>query len=177
MMHEGRKERAMTGFGIRKLVTAVSVAALLVSSIAPSAALATGGHRDHGGRHTYYAGHGGHDRHYRHRRHYRHDYGYRRHHRHWRYRHRHHRHGDGAWVVGALAGALVLGALLSRPAPPRRPHVYRGPGGAPLGNCLTTTGTGIWYGRPAQFQGTMCYDSAGNAFVIPGSERFVGYLR
>ena len=78
----------------------------------------------------------------------------------------------------ALAGAVVLGDLLSRPAPaPTRPPVLRSPTGAPLGGCMTTTGTGTWYGRPAQFSGTMCYDPAGRAYVLPNSKQFVGYLR
>ncbi len=78
----------------------------------------------------------------------------------------------------ALAGAVVLGSLLSRPAPaPTRPSVLRSPAGAPLGGCITTTGTGTWYGRPAQFSGTMCYDPAGRAYVLPNSKQFVGYLR
>ncbi len=87
-------------------------------------------------------------------------------------------------VLGVLAGAVVLGTLLSQPPPAparpptlRSPPVLRSPSGAPLGGCLRTTGTGTWYGRPAQFSGTMCYDPAGRAYVIPGSERFVGYLR
>ena len=82
-------------------------------------------------------------------------------------------------VLGVLAGAVVLGALLSRPAPAPTyaPAVPRSPTGAPLGGCLRTTGTGTWYSRPAQFSGTMCYDPAGRAYVLPGSERFVGYLR
>ncbi len=81
-------------------------------------------------------------------------------------------------VLGVLAGAVVLGSLLSHPAPaPARPAVLRSSSGVPLGGCLQTTGTGAWYGRPAQFSGTMCYDPAGRAYVLPGSERFVGYLR
>ena len=189
---------------MKKLITAVTVAALLASSVVPSA-LASGGHRHHGiGYGTgYYSGYGyGHRPYYgyRYRRHggywpsYRHRppghyrpwrYG---HYRPWRYgRHRHyrHRHGgyyyyrsDGTVLLGVLAGAVVLGTLLSRPAPPpARPPVLRGPSNVPLGNCLRTTGTGTWYGRPAQFIGTMCYDPAGRAYVLPGSERFVGYLR
>jgi len=153
---------------MRKLITALAISTLLASGIA-SPVLAGGSHRHHGGGygHSYYAGHN-----FKHRPYY----GY-------RYRNRGHRHGghyyfsgDGAVVLGVLAGALVLGALLSRPAPPRRP-VLRSPAGAPLGGCLRTTGTGTWYGRPARFSGTMCYDPAGRAYVLPGSERFVSYLR
>jgi hypothetical protein len=174
---------------MRKLITAVAVAALLASAAAPPA-LARGGHRDHGIWHSpaYHTG-----SYFKHRPYYgsRHRYwrqwpGYR--YRHWppghrRYRHHGHGgyyyfHGDGAVVLGVLAGALVLGALLSRPAPaPARPPVLRSPAGAPLGGCLRTTGTGAWNGRPARFTGTMCYDPAGRAYVLPGSARFVGYLR
>ncbi len=151
---------------MKKLITAVAAAALLASSASPPA-LASGGHRHHGiwPSHSYYAGH-----YFRHRPYY-------------GYRHRHHRRGghyylrgDGAVVLGILAGAVILGSLLSRPTPARAP-VLRSPTGAPLGGCIATTGTGTWYGHPAQFSGTMCYDPAGRAYVLPGSERFVGYLR
>ena len=151
---------------MRKLITAVMVAALLASGAA-APVLAGSGYRQHGlwSGHSYYTGY------------------YSKHRPYYGYRYRRHRHGghyyfdgDAAVVLGVLAGAVVLGALLSRP-PPARPPVLRSPTGAPLGNCLRTTGTGTWYGRPAQFTGTMCYDPAGRAYVLPGSERFVGYLR
>ncbi len=168
---------------MKKLITTVTVAALLAASAA-APALAGFGHRHHGFR-SGPAIHG--DSYFRYRS------GYRsrdRHHSRYRYRPRY-RHGgsfylsgDGAVVLGVLAGAVVLGSLLSHPAraparPPllRSPPVLRSPNGAPLGGCLGTTGTGTWYGRPAQFSGTLCYDPAGRAYVIPGSERFVGYLR
>ncbi len=158
---------------MRKLITTVMVAALLASGAAPTA-LAGGGQRHSGIRHgsTYYAG-----SYFKHRPYY--GNRYRHHYRH-RYRHGgyYYFHGDGAVVLGVLAGAVVLGALLSQPAPaPARAPVLRSPTGAPLGGCLRTTGTGAWNGRPAQFTGTMCYDPAGRAYVLPGSERFVGYLR
>ena len=165
---------------MRKLITAVMVAALLASVAAPTA-LARGGQRYYGSGygHSYYGGH-----YFKYRPYYGHY--QRRHYGYWRpYRHRyrHYGHGgytyfdgDAAVVLGVLAGAVVLGALLSRPSPPRAP-ILRSPTGAPLGGCLRTTGTGAWNGRPAQFSGTMCYDPAGRAYVIPGSERFVGYLR
>ncbi len=154
---------------MRKLITAVTLAALLASAAAP-AALARGGQRHHGTWHgtAYYAGsyfkpwpyYG-----YRYRRH--------------RYRHggAFYFRGDGAVILGVLAGAAVLGALLSRPPVPRSPPVLRSSTGAPLGGCLRTTGTGTWYGRPARFSGTLCYDPAGRAYVLPGSARFAGYLR
>ncbi len=173
---------------MKKLITTMAVAALLAGSAAPPV-LARGGQRDHGiwQSPAYHAG-----SYFKHRprygyrqRYWRHWPGYRYRHRppgHYRHRHGHggyyYFHGDGAVVLGALAGAVVLGTLLSRPAPaPSRPPVLRSPTGAPLGGCLQTTGTGAWHGRPAQFSGTMCYDPAGRAYVLPGSERFVGYLR
>ena len=152
---------------MRKLITAVLVATLLASGAA-APVLAGTGYRHHGNGygHSYYGGN-----YFKHR-----PYG--------GYRYRHHGHGghyyfdgDAAVVLGVLAGAVVLGALLSQPPPPVRAPVLRSPSGAPLGGCLRTTGTGAWYGRPARFSGTMCYDPAGRAYVIRGSERFVGYLR
>ncbi len=151
---------------MRILVTAVLVAALLAGGAVPSV-LAGSGHRHHGTGYgnSYYAGH------------------YSKHRPYYGYRYRHHGHAghyyfnsDAAVVLGVLAGAVVLGALLSRPTL-TRPSVLRSPTGAPLGNCIATTGTGIRYGRPAQFSGTMCYDPAGRDYVLPGSVRFVGYLR
>ena len=151
---------------MRRLITSVLVAALLAGgTVAP--VLADGGHRHHGSGygHSYYGG-----SYFKHRPHH----GYRRgHHRH---RGGYHISGDGAVVLGILAGTVILGSLLSRPTS-TRPPTLRSPTGAPLGNCLATTGTGTWNGRPARFSGTMCYDPAGRAYVLPGSERFVGYLR
>ena len=165
---------------MKKLITAVTMAALLASGAAPTA-LAQGGPR-HAGIWHGTADHAGST--FKHRPTYGHyqrrHYGYGR-----PYRHRYHGvggafyfRGDAAVVLGVLAGAVVLGALLSQPAPARpRAPVLRSPTGAPLGGCLRTTGTGTWYGRPARFSGTLCYDPAGRAYVLPGSARFVGYLR
>ena len=164
---------------MRMLTTAAAIAALLAGGAALPV-LADGGQRHHGIQHgqSHFAG-----SYFKHQPYY----GYR--HHYWRqwpgYRYRHYRHGgtyyfrgDGAVVLGALAGAVVLGSLLSRPSPaPTRPPVLRSPTGAPLGGCITTTGTGTWYGRPAQFSGTMCYDPAGRAYVLPNSKQFAGYLR
>ncbi len=143
---------------MRKFSTALMVAALLASGAA-APVLAGGGPRHHG----FWSGHSYNSGHY--------------------FRHRHHRRGgsfyfrgDAAVVLGVLAGAAVLGALLSRPAPARA-GVPRSPTGVALGGCLRTTGTGTRNGRPARFSGTLCYDPAGRAYVIRGSARFVGYLR
>jgi hypothetical protein len=76
-----------------------------------------------------------------------------------------------------LAGAVVLGALLSQPRPAfAGPAVLRSPSGAALGNCVQTTGTGTWNGRPARFAGTLCSDPAGQAYVVNDSVRFLMYL-
>ena len=99
--------------------------------------------------------------------------------RHTRYR-GHRGYGHGYAVLGALAGAVVIGSLLARPAyyppPPARaaPALPVPPG---LSGCLPTTGTGLYHGRPAQFGGTMCYDRFGQGYVLDGSVRFQGYLR
>lgn len=95
----------------------------------------------------------------------------------WRHRHHgHHGHGHHyAWVGAAFAGGLLLGHLLT-------PRYYHPPPPAPVAyvprwrNCIQTTGTGTLEGRPALYEGTMCYDFAGRAYIIRGSERFVGYL-
>ncbi len=152
---------------MRMLITAVTVAVLLASTAA-APVLAGGGHGRHGIWYgsTYNSGY-----YSKHRS----SYGYR-YRRHGRGGYYYYDDGDAAVVLGVLAGAVVLGALLSRPAP-ARPATLRGATGAPLGGCLQTTGTGTWYGRPARFSGTMCYDPAGRAYVIPGSARFVAYLR
>jgi hypothetical protein len=93
--------------------------------------------------------------------------------------HGHHKYRyDGAAV---FAGGLLLGALIGHLATPRPaytappPAVYAPPPPA-LGNCRTIYGTGYHNGRPAEFQGTGCYDAWGNLNVLPGSERFLRYL-
>ncbi len=159
---------------MKKLVAALAVAALLLTGAAPPA-FAGYRYKQHGFGDGY-SNYGGH--YYKYRPYYRYGYGHRYNYRHHGYGGSYYFHGDGAVVLGVLAGAVVLGALLSQPAPARpRAPVLRSPTGAPLGGCLRTTGTGTWYGRPAQFSGTMCYDPAGRAYVLPGSARFVGYLR
>jgi hypothetical protein len=165
---------------MKKLTAVLAAAALLAIAVA-SPALA--GYRY---KHSGYYGHGG--NYYNYRPYYRYGYG-----RHYGYR-RHgygysgfYGHGDAAVVVGVLAGAVVLGALLSQPRPvyaspvyarpaPVRAAVFRSPSGAALGNCVETLGTGTWNGRPARFAGTRCTDAAGQAYVIDDSVRFLMYL-
>ena len=105
---------------------------------------------------------------------------------HYRYGHHHgHHHGHGLIIVGALAGGLLLGHLLTRPAyyPPRpvyyqpRP-VYVAPPAPAITHCRPTTGTSITPdGRRAEYGGTMCYDTYGRAHILPQSVHFRGYLR
>ena len=177
---------------MKKLVAVLAAAALLVTAAAPPAfAGYRYKQRGFGPGSSYYGGHnykyrpytrygssyyGGHN--YKYRPYTRHGYGY-------QYKRRHHGnyygyyygHGDAAVVLGVLAGAVVLGALLAQPSPAPAYAPYPARRQPALGNCLQTPGTGSWYGRPARFTGTMCYDPAGQAYVIPGSERFIGYLR
>lgn len=122
---------------------------------------------DHG-RHRRHDGHRGYQHHYQHNHHVR----VHRHRpaRHFKRRHRrvHRRHTSFSLVIGL---------------PPPRPHYYRyaptyyAPPAPAAGGCLATTGTGYVDGRLAQFAGTMCYDRYGRGYIVPGSQRFVGYLR
>ncbi len=157
---------------MKKLIAVLAAAALLVSAAAAPAFAGTR-YKNHGFGHgySYYGGH-----YYKYRPYYRYGYG-----RHYGYRRHGYGHigihGDAAVVLGVLAGAVVLGALLSQPRPaPARPAVLRSPSGAPLGNCAQTTGTGTWNGRPAHFAGTLCTDPAGRSYVVNDSVRFLMYL-
>ena len=162
---------------VKKLVAVLAAAAFLVTAVAPPAFAGTRyRHSGSGHGYSYYGGH-----YYKYRPYYRHGYG-----RHYGYR-RHgygyvRLHGDGAVVFGVLAGAVVLGALLSQPRPvsarpaSARPAVLRSPSGAALGDCVQTLGTGTWNGRPARFAGTRCTDAAGQAYVVNDSVRFLMYL-
>jgi hypothetical protein len=98
--------------------------------------------------------------------------GYGQHHGH--YRHGHHG-GHGAAVFGALLGGLLIGNLIAQASSP--PPRYRPAPQPALGNCRYTTGRAYLNGRLARFGGTMCYDGYGNAYIVTGSEHFIGYLR
>ncbi len=97
-----------------------------------------------------------------------------------RHGHRHHGHGhhndEAVYLIGGLVGGLVLGSLLTRASTPPPPR-YTVPTQPALGGCRPVTGTGYLNGYPARFSGTMCYDRYGNAYILSGSERFLGYLR
>jgi hypothetical protein len=163
---------------MQKTIATLLAAALIFTAASPALA-GYGGSKRYGGGHYKPYRYGGHSYSYRHYRPY---YGYGGRHGYSRhYRHRGYRgHGHGYAVFGALAGAVVLGSLLARPPayypPPARavPALPVPPG---LSGCLPTTGTGLYYGRPAQFSGTMCYDRFGQGYVLGGSVRFLGYLR
>ncbi len=160
---------------MKKLIAVLAAAALLVSAAAPSAFAGTR-YKHHGFGHgySYYGGH-----YYQYRPYYRYGYGHRYKYRRHGYGHNgFHGHGDAAVVLGVLAGAVVLGALLSqpRPAPAYAPAVPRSPSGAALGNCAQTTGTATWNGRPARFAGTLCSAPAGRSYVVNDSVRFLMYL-
>jgi hypothetical protein len=94
------------------------------------------------------------------------------------YGHRGHGHhnNEAAYLVGGLLGGLLLGSLVARASAPPPPRYYAPPQPA-LRGCRPTTGTGYLNGRPAEFGGTMCYDAYGNAYILRGSEYFIGYLR
>jgi len=159
---------------MKRAIATLTAAVLLLAS---TPAWAGGyGHR--------HRGHGYHEK----------SYGYHGYRGHRSYGHRSHgrRHGDdGALFAGVLAGGLVLGYLLTRPAyaapayrtqaaPAYRTQAapaYYAPPRPVLGNCQATTGTGYHYGRPAQFGGTMCFDQYGRGYITPGSRYFIGYLR
>ena len=160
---------------MKKLIAVLAAAALLVTAAAPPV-FAGYRYKHHG-----YRAYGGH--YYNYRPYYRYGYG-----SHYGYRghgYGHvgfYGHGDAAVVFGVLAGAVVLGALLSQPRPvyarpaPARAAVLRSPSGAALGNCVQTMGTGTWNGRPARFAGTLCSDPAGQNYVVNDSVRFLMYL-
>ncbi len=95
---------------MKKLTAVLAAAALLATAVA-SPALAGYCYK-----HSGYYGHGG--NYYNYRPYYR--YGYGSHYRYRRHGYGHvgfHGHGDAAVVFGVLAGAVVLGALLSQPRP------------------------------------------------------------
>ncbi len=94
-------------------------------------------------------------------------------HQHHYYGHRHSRYPGAAFAGGVLFGALVGSLATPRsvyvaPPPPPPQPVYD--------NCRTIYGTGYANGRPAEYQGTGCYDARGNLYAMPGSERFLRYL-
>lgn len=106
--------------------------------------------------------------------------------RHYGHRHQHgyhHRHdGHGAAIAfGALAGGVLLGALLTRPAYPEPYPVYQrvapAPPPADPRSCQPTTGTGYVDGRLAEFGGTWCRDAYGSGYIVPGSQYFIRYLQ
>ncbi len=86
--------------------------------------------------------------------------------------HGHRYHDDGAVL---FAGGLLLGALIGHLASQPRVVYQPAPPPAPT-NCRIISGTGYVNGRLARFSGTGCYDAYGYLYVVPGSERFLGYI-
>lgn len=152
---------------MRKMIAAIAAAALLLGT---SPVLAGGKHHrghDYGyGGHSY--GYGGYKHGYRGgSRH-----GYRGGHS---YKRRH--HGDhGAYLLGGLAGGLIIGSLLTQNSYRQAP-VYAAPPPRARYDCKPTTGTGYVNGYLATFGGTFCYDARGFGYVVPGSEYFIGYVQ
>jgi len=139
---------------MRRIIAALAGVALLASSV-PAYAGGHGG-KDRGaysmsGKHYGYKRHGG----------------------------SYYRHGGyyGYYALGALAGGIVIGSLLSRPryAYPTTTYAYHSPQ-PKLGNCVQTTGTRVEYGRLAEYGGTMCYDRYNRPQVLESSVRFIRYL-
>ncbi len=93
--------------------------------------------------------------------------------RHGRGHYRHHDHGGDA---AAFVGGLLLGAFIGHLAAPPRVEYRYAPPRVALTGCRPITGTGYVNGRLARFDGTGCYDAAGNLYVVEGSERFRHYL-
>lgn len=98
------------------------------------------------------------------------------------YGHRHHGHhghhgGHGYYVLGALLAGVVIGDLVARASTPPPVRYVQAPPQPQLGRCQRTTGTARVNGRLAQFGGTICYDAAGQAYILNGSRHFIGYLQ
>ncbi len=154
---------------MRRIIAALAGVALLASSVPAYA----GGHGGkHRGAYSMSGKHYGHKRHggsyYRYGGRYSHQ--YKRHRRggyYYRYGHGGH---YGYYALGALAGGIVIGSLLSRPR-----YAYRNPQ-PKLGNCVRTTGSRVEYGRLAEYGGTMCYDRYNRPHVLENSVRFIRYL-
>ncbi|MHA1600333.1 MAG: hypothetical protein ACTSW2_05865 [Alphaproteobacteria bacterium] len=93
------------------------------------------------------------------------------------YGHKHKHHDYGYYALGALAGGIVIGGLLSQPrySYSTTTHIYDIQPAA-LGNCVQTTGTRVEYGRLAEYGGTMCYDRYNRAYVLQDSVNFIRYL-
>ncbi len=143
---------------MRRIIAALAGVALLASSVPAYA----GGH---GGKHRgAYSMSGKH-------------YGYKRHRRGGNDYSYGHRGYYGYYALGALAGGILIGSLLSRPryAYSTTTYAYHSPQ-PKLGNCVRTTGTRVEYGRLAEYGGTMCYDRYNRPHVLESSIRFIRFL-
>ncbi len=170
---------------MRRIIAALAGVALLASSVPAYA----GGHGGkHQGAYTISGKHYGYKRHggsyYKYGGRYSHQ--YKRHRRggyYYGYGHRGYygykrKHYDyGYYALGAFAGGIVIGSLLTQPryAYTTPTYVYNSPQ-PKLGNCVQTTGTRVEYGRLAEYGGTMCYDRYNRPYVLENSVRFIRYL-
>jgi len=168
---------------MRRIIAALAAVALLASSVPAYAGGHGGKHRgaySMSGKHYSYKRHGGHYYKYggryghQYKRHRRGGYYYGSGHGGY-YGHKHHDYGY--YALGALAGGIVIGSLLSQPryAYPTPTYAYHSPQPI-LGNCVQTTGTRVEYGRLAEYGGTMCYDRYNRPHVLENSVRFIRYL-
>ncbi len=152
---------------MRRIIAALAGVALLASSVPVYA----GGH---GGKHRgVYSMSGKHYGYKRHRRGgYYYGYGYG---GYYGYKRKHYDYGY--YALGAFAGGIVIGSLLTQPryAYTTPTYVYNSPQ-PKLGNCVQTTGTRVEYSRLAEYGGTMCYDRYNRPYVLENSVRFIRYL-
>ena len=170
---------------MKRIIAALAAVALLISSVPAYAGGHGGKHRGtysmsgkhhgynrHGGRYYKYGGH--YSRKYR--RHGRGGYSYGYGHReYYGYKRKHYDYGY--YALGALAGGIVIGSLLSQPRYAYSTTAYAYDSPQPkLGNCVQTTGTRAEDGRLAEYGGTMCYDRYNRPHVLQNSIRFFRYL-
>ncbi len=152
---------------MRRIIAALAGVALLASSVPAYA----GGHGGkHRGAYSMSGKHYGYKRHRRGGYYYRYGYG-----GYYGYKRKHYDYGY--YALGALAGGIVIGSLLSRPryAYSTPTYAYHSPP-PKLGNCVQTTGTRVEYGRLAEYGGTMCYDRYNRPYVLENSVRFIRFL-
>lgn len=139
--------------GLKILLVAVIVG--LFATAGATQGLAGGyGHRHHG-------------HHYGHKQ-YGHHFGYKRHH----YGHKRRHHGDHALGLVLLPFAYLFGYAQGQYDSAPHYGSYR----RHARGCHFVTKVGYdEYGRRAKFGGTMCYDSYGEPYIVPGSRHIIHF--